>query len=56
MYRFFYYYFEDITRVIRGYPNVHFRHMVTPSVALCGGYIPIFDGADINVAMIKQGY
>ena len=56
MYRFFYYYFEDITRVIRGYPNVHFRHMVTPSVALGGGYIPIFDGAGVNVAMIKQGY
>lgn len=56
LYRFFYFYFEDITRVVRGYPNVHFRHMVTPNTDLGGGYIPIFDGPEVNVKMIQQGY
>ena len=27
----YYYYFEDVARVIRGYPNIGFRHLITPS-------------------------
>jgi len=45
-YRMFYYYYEDITRVVRGYPNVHFRHLITPITDLGGGYVPIFDGVE----------
>ena len=26
----FYYYYEDVTRVVRGYPKVQFRHLITP--------------------------
>ena len=26
----FYYYFEDIIRVVRGYPKVNFRHLISP--------------------------
>jgi len=26
----FYYNFEDILRVVRGYPKVHFRHLISP--------------------------
>ena len=26
----FYYYYEDITRIVRGYPKVHFRHLISP--------------------------
>lgn len=38
----FYYYYEDITRVVRGYPKVHFRHLIAPSEDLGGGMVPIF--------------
>jgi hypothetical protein len=48
----FYYYYEPITRVVRGYPNVHFRHLMSPSVELGGGYIPIFDGVDVNTEIM----
>lgn len=47
-YREFYYYYEDITRVVRGYPGVHFRHLISPSSDLGGGYVPIFDGTDVT--------
>jgi len=26
----FYYYYEDVTRVVQGYPDVVFRHLLTP--------------------------
>lgn len=55
-YRYFYYYYEDITRVIRGYPNVHFRHLITPQATLGGGYIPLFDGIDTTRRYMEQGY
>ena len=42
----FYYYYEDITRVVRGFPHVQFRHLITPRAPLGGGFIPIFDGID----------
>ena len=42
----FYYYFEDITRVVRGYPNVHFRHMISPRQDIGGGAVPLFQGTD----------
>ena len=46
-FRDFYYYYEDITRVVRGYPHVNFRHLISPRKDLGGGYIPIFDGVDV---------
>lgn len=51
----FYYYYEDITRVIRGYPYVHFRHLMTPKVDIGGDNIPIFDGIDVNIKLMEQG-
>ena len=51
----FYYYYEPITRVIRGYPNVHFRHLISPRVPLGGGYVPIYDGVDVNIKLMDQG-
>ena len=51
----FYYYYEDITRVVRGYPKVYFRHLMSPKVVLGGGYIPIFDGVDVNIKLMEQG-
>ena len=40
------YYYEDILRVKRGYPNVYFRHLLAPLVPLNGGFVPIFDGVE----------
>ena len=34
----FYYYFEDILRVVRGYPNVQFRHLISPLEDLDSGF------------------
>ena len=52
----FYYYYEDITRVVRGYPKVHFRHLITPISDLGGGYVPIFDGIEQTQKFIDRGY
>ena len=54
-YRDFYYYYEDITRVVRGYPNVHFRHLLTPQVPLNGGFIPIYDDVDQIEFLLNAG-
>lgn len=52
----FYYYYEDITRVVRGYPNVHFRHMISPRQDIGGGPVPIFDGTDVTQRFLEIGY
>ena len=51
----FYYYYEDLTRVVRGYPEVEFRHLLTPRVPLEGGFVPIFDGRESIEFLLKQG-
>jgi len=51
----FYYYFEDITRVIRGYPKVHFRHLIVPQKELGGGFLPIFDGIEKIKYLLQRG-
>ena len=38
----YYYYYEDILRVIRGYPDVQFRFVVTPSSDLPSSFFPIY--------------
>lgn len=55
-FREFYYYYEDITRVVRGYPKVHFRHLITPKQDMGGGYIPLFDGLEVTREFLAQGY
>ena len=52
----FYGYFEDISREIRGYPEVHFRHLFLPQKPLAqDGFIPIFDGVEPVKSMLAQG-
>jgi len=51
----FYYYYEDITRVIRGYPKVEFRHLIVPTTELGGGFIPIFDDIEQIKFLLAQG-
>lgn len=51
----FYYYYEDITRVVQGYPDVQFRHLLTPQVPLEGGFLPIYDGLDEINFLLTQG-
>lgn len=52
----FYYYYEDITRVVRGYPDVHFRHLIAPTMQLPGTWLPILEGREEVETMIKAGY
>lgn len=49
------FYYEDILRVKRGYPNVDFRHLLAPRVPLNGGFVPIFDGIEQIEFLLKQG-
>ena len=56
VFRDYYYYFEDISRVVKGYPNIHFRHLITPSESLGGGFMPIFDDIDYNIRLMDIGY
>ena len=51
----FYYYFEDLIRVVRGYPDVNFRHLISPLQDLGGGALPIFDGLDAILNLIERG-
>lgn len=39
---YYFWYYEDLIRVMRGYPHVKFRYVVTPSQALRSEYIPIY--------------
>ena len=49
----FYSYFEDISREIRGYPEVNFRHLFIPQKPLKqDGIIPIFDGVEPVKSML----
>lgn len=51
----FYYYFEDLIRVVRGYPKVNFRHLISPLQDLSDAYIPIFDGIEETRRMYDRG-
>ena len=51
----FYYYYEEVIRVMRGFPNVQFRHLLSPRGPLGGSYIPIFDGVKEVDFLIKRG-
>lgn len=55
-FRYFYYYYEDVTRVVKGYPNVHFRHMISPKQFVGGGMVPLFDGTDVQKEFLGKGY
>ena len=52
---FYYWYLEDILRIVKGFPEVNFRHLILPDDNLGGGYVPIFDGLDVNVDLIEKG-
>jgi hypothetical protein len=51
----FYYYYEEVIRVIRGFPKVQFRHLITPKAPLGDSYVPIFDGAEEVNFLIERG-
>lgn len=52
---YYYWYLEDILRIVQGFPNVNFRHLILPEEDLGGGYIPIFDDLDVNLELIEKG-
>ena len=37
----YYWYFEDVLRVIRGYPHINFRYIVAPTDVLPNEFFPI---------------
>lgn len=39
---YYFWYYEDVIRVMRGYPHVKFRYVVTPSQTLPSEYFPIY--------------
>ena len=41
-YKDYYYYYEDLLRVIAGYPNIEFRFIVTPTQDLPSRFFPIY--------------
>ncbi len=51
----FYGYYDEVTRVMKGYPKVHFRHLMEPLVPLGGGPAPLFAGTDVNIKLMEQG-
>lgn len=52
---YYYWYLEDILRIVQGFPDVTFRHLILPDEDLGGGYIPIFDGLEVNLDLIAKG-
>jgi predicted acylesterase/phospholipase RssA len=53
----YYFYYEDVLRVTRGYPNVKFRHIVAPTVPVPdNGYVPIFSTKENIKKEIAIGY
>ena len=38
----YYYYKEDVERVMKGFPHIKFRHVIAPSTEIPSSYIPIF--------------
>lgn len=55
-YKEFYYYYEDIMRVIRGYPEVDFRFLITPTSNLPTKFFPIYATSDEIQGQIDLGY
>ena len=51
----FYTNFEDLIRVVRGFPKVHFRHLISPLNDLGGGFLPIFDGIKNGRMLVDRG-
>jgi len=40
---------------MRGFPNVQFRHFITPKAPLGDSYVPIFDGPEETEFLIRRG-
>ena len=48
-------YLEDILRIIKGFPNVNFRHLILPDEDFGTSEIPIFDDIEVNYELLAQG-
>lgn len=56
MFEYYYlWYLEDILRIVKGFPNVNFRHLIMPEENLISSEIPIFDSIEVNFELIAQG-
>ena len=52
---YYYWYLEDILRIVKGFPKVNFRHLIMPTEALGGSTIPVFDGIEENLRLLEFG-
>jgi predicted acylesterase/phospholipase RssA len=53
MFEYYYlWYLEDILRIVKGFPNVNFRHLIMPEEELTSTDIPIFDSIEVNFKLI----
>ena len=47
---------DDVAAIMRAYPDVHFRYLISPSKNLPSSYIPIFVRHEDIETSIKFGY
>ena len=52
---YYYWYLEDILRIVKGFPKVNFRHLIMPTENLGGSTIPVFDGIEENLRLLEFG-
>lgn len=52
---YYFWYYEDVIRVMRGYPHITFRYLVSPSQTLPSEYFPIYSNSDIIEFQINLG-
>ena len=38
---FYYNYYDDVVRVMKGFPHINFRYIVTPTIVINSDYMPI---------------
>jgi predicted acylesterase/phospholipase RssA len=50
------YYYEDVTRTVRSFPDVQFRHLISARHDMEGSYVPIFDDVSVIMANFERGY
>ena len=53
----YYGWYEDVLRITRGYPNIHFRHVVAPTTQVpSSGIVPIFATTEQLKTEMDIGY
>lgn len=54
--KYYYSYYEDVTRVVRAFPEVQFRHLISPRQNIETDFIPMFDTREQIKGFFDIGY